>query len=110
MAGNAIGDFDFVVVQSLTTRVFNEDDVDASYDFTHAWLRAILTMPETEHYDTIMAAFINLIYRKTKALDDVRHNVLLTRCVERFKDLPKREIIKIRNYYEKNYYTSRKQN
>lgn len=108
MAGNGIGNFEFIIVQNLTTLVYNKkDDPEALYEYTCAWLRSMLDCPQTDHYDTIMAAFISMIHRKTAALDDNRNSDLLDILAERFKHLSKRDIIKTRKYYETYYYNTR---
>ena len=105
MAGNGVGDFEFIIVRHLTTLIFNEKDDEILFDYTRAWLRAILNTPKTEHYDKIMASFIYLAYKKTTAINGDSHADLLVRCINRFKNISKRDIIKTKKYYERYYYT-----
>lgn len=106
MAADGTGDFEFSIVKNLTFLLLkNRNDNEALYDFVNAWLRSVNGLPETKHYDKIVASFGILIYRHTMAFEICNNKVLIEKILKRFKNHSKRDIIQLKKHYIKMFFS-----
>lgn len=106
MSADGTGDFEFSIVKNLTVLLLkNRSNKEALLDFTNAWLRSINHLPKTKHYDKVVASFIVIIYRYTYALEICNNKILIEEVLKRFRYLPKRDIIKLKNHYIKIFFS-----